>query len=171
MPTMTESPFAPMRCYPFGDSIYCYLSQHYSALLAHTGSCARPGSSLALCQWLVARVFAGCCKPLLENGRSRLYSAYLSLDAWTLTPVGFYGAFTRSFPQKHRPSPNREQVGFPTTPAQRLRCGTCFRSCSHSFMFRPPALLATQIAPTAVSLTHGSHGFSFPSIARVVTFP
>jgi len=69
----TESPFASSRCYLFEDSIICYLSQYYSALFATAGSCARPSSSPALCQWLVTRVFAGCCMSLLENGPSRRY--------------------------------------------------------------------------------------------------
>ena len=66
-PPCTESPFATV------GSIYYYLGRHYPAIIAHTGSCARPRSSPALRQWLVTGVFAGCCESLLENGPSRRY--------------------------------------------------------------------------------------------------
>ena len=36
---------------------------------------------------------------------------------------------------------------------QRLQHGAIFRGCRHSFMFRPPSLLATQVAPTDTSIT------------------
>jgi len=72
-PPCTESPFATNRCYLLAGSIYYYLCWHYPTIIAHTGSCARPRSSPALCQWLVSGVFAGCCESLLENGPSRRY--------------------------------------------------------------------------------------------------
>ncbi len=57
---------------------------------------------------------------------------------------------TGSFlPTGHRPSPFPNWVGTPRDPAQRRQCGHCFRGCSHSLMFRPPGLLATQVVPTA----------------------
>jgi hypothetical protein len=46
-------------------------------------------------------------------------------------------------------------------PAQRLQCGTRFRDGRHSLMFRPPGLLATQVAPTAAGqCPQGGHGLS-----------
>jgi hypothetical protein len=34
-----------------------------------------------------------------------------------------------------------------------------FRGCRHFFMFRPPSLLASQIAPTAMAMPSGGRGF------------
>jgi hypothetical protein len=49
VPVMAESPFAPSRHYLSGSSVNRYLGQHYPALLAPTGSCPRPRSSVFLC--------------------------------------------------------------------------------------------------------------------------
>src|SRR5215475_11708643 len=37
----------------------------------------------------------------------------------------------------------------PQHSARRLQSGVCSRGCSHSIIFRPPSLLATQVVPTA----------------------
>ena len=52
-------------------------------------------------------------------------------------------------PLEHRPSPHLDRVGSPQPSVQRLQYGPKFRGCSHSLLFRPPGLLALQIAPTA----------------------
>ena len=52
-------------------------------------------------------------------------------------------------PTGHRPTPSPKWVGTPQSPAQRLLYGGCYRGCSHSLIFRPPGLLATQVVPTA----------------------
>jgi hypothetical protein len=36
-------------------------------------------------------------------------------------------------------------------PSKRFLDGSLFRDCSHSFIFRPPSLLASQIVPTAAT--------------------
>jgi hypothetical protein len=48
-PVMTESPFAPLRCYLSGSRVKHDLGQRYPILIAPTGSCARPRSSVSLC--------------------------------------------------------------------------------------------------------------------------
>jgi len=84
-------------------------------------------------------------------------------------------------PIGHRLCPHCNCLGDPHKPARRGPCGPQFRSCSHSFTFRLPGLLATQVVATAalsiVASTSGSGGLStrFPltlspaPIARVHT--
>jgi hypothetical protein len=49
LPVMTESPLAPSRHYPSGSRVEHDLDQRYPILIAPTGSCARPRSSVSLC--------------------------------------------------------------------------------------------------------------------------
>jgi hypothetical protein len=63
-------------------------------------------------------------------------------------------------PTRQRPSPRSDRVGAPRCAVQRLPYGALFRGCSHSLMFRPIGLLATQIAPTAMAVPYGSRDFS-----------
>ena len=76
-------------------------------------------------------------------------------------------------PRRHRPSSRRDGLGT----SQNIHTATSVweisRGYSDSFMFRPPGLLATQIAPTAACLddTLGSRGFLRPRISRFVTSP
>jgi hypothetical protein len=49
LPAMTESPLAPLRCYLLGSRVEHDLDQRYPVLVAPTGSCARPRSSVSLC--------------------------------------------------------------------------------------------------------------------------
>jgi hypothetical protein len=52
------------------------------------------------------------------------------------------------FPARQRPSPREDKVGAQPRSVQRLQYGALLRGCSHSIMFRPAGLLATQVAPT-----------------------
>ena len=54
-------------------------------------------------------------------------------------------------PSRQRPSPRSDRVGAPPCTVQRLQYGALFRGCSHSLMFRPAGVLATQIAPPATA--------------------
>ena len=99
-----------------------------------------------------------------------------SLDAWPPTPVGSHGAHTRFFPWKHRPSPSYDKVGFPTTIRTAASVRAAFRSCRHSFMFRPLTLLATLTAPTKQLLFSSSdfyirppHGLLPPRVPDMLT--
>ena len=108
---------------------------------------------------LCFRVFAGCCQPLLGGGPSQRYSPSPSLRAWTPTPAA---------PGVLAPVSSPKASAFP-----RIRLGrrfaligraisrpSQFRGCSHSFIFRPAGLLATQIAPTASGIApKGGRGF------------
>jgi hypothetical protein len=83
-----------------------------------------------------------------------------SPDAWTFTPAA------SGVPL---PVSSSRASAFPKTvagrrlaeSAQRLSCGTVFRSCSHSLMFRPPGLLAIQVVPTDAAFARGGHDFYF----------
>jgi hypothetical protein len=50
---------------------------------------------------------------------------------------------------------------FSHLPVQRLQHGAISRGCRHSFMFRPPSLLATQVAPTDTKSPYGRRGVYF----------
>ena len=71
-------------------------------------------------------------------------------------------------PQRHRPSPNEKEVGFPLLPANTTFHGPLFRGCSYSFTFRPPSLLASRFVPTAAgSLCRAAEAFtSEPNVHR-----
>jgi len=147
-PLPTESPFAPSRCYRSSPRLMAWVGRRYPAFIALTGSCARPPSSRRFRLSLFLRVLAGCCESLLHDGPSRRYLCYLPAGAWTPTPAAL---------QVHLPVSSLKALAFPAAisgrrfrplPAQRLQCGSSFRGCSHSVMFRPPRLLAILVAPT-----------------------
>ena len=117
-------------------------------------------------------VFAGRCQPLLEEGPSRRYLCESFLGCLDLYLAGlrkctcpFLPPATSAFPAWDMGRLSQKK------PAQRLLSGPVFRDGSHSIMFRPPSLLATQVAPTvAVLCPQGSRGvyiraerMSFPS--------
>jgi len=99
-------------------------------------------------QSLGRQVCAGCHQPLLGLAPSQRYlheSFPRCLDPYPGAPRG---ALTRFFPQG---------IGLPhfltgsarhKIPDNDFSPGIEFRGCSHSLMFRPPGLLATQIVPT-----------------------
>ena len=64
-------------------------------------------------------------------------------------------------PAEHRPSPRYDRSATQRNPKQRLQLRTPFRGCSHSFMFKPPDLLATQVAPTDTLKLYGSRDVYF----------
>jgi hypothetical protein len=73
--------------------------------------------------------------------------------------VPYHGGPTKCvylfLPPCHRPSPREAWVGFPLLSANTTSRGGCFRGCRHSFMFRPPSLLVSQVVPTAAHSTAG----------------
>ncbi len=146
-----------------------HVSRHYPAFIAITGSCANPNPSSRLSITLGQQVFAGRCQPRLGVGPSRRYlcrSFPTCLDPY---PGGSCGALARFFPQ---------DIGLPDVRTRaapyHIHTATsvwaCFRGCSHSLMFRPAGLLATPIAPTAVSST-GQPWLLHPSLSWFVTSP
>ena len=109
---------------------------------------------------LVREVCAGCHQPLLLTGSSRRYFAHLSL--WLPGPL------PRRSHRVHVPVNFPDVIGLPQEkimgrlPAsfhERDFSWRCFRGCRHSVMFRPPSLLAFQIAPTASAKPKGGQGF------------
>jgi len=91
----------------------------------------------------------------------------LSPDAWTHTPAA---REVRSPVSSLTASafPNLSTGRRPASTAQRLQSGNGFRGCSHSLMFRPPGLLATQVAPTAGLCVPGRPWLLRPGRTRVV---
>ncbi len=96
-------------------------------------------------------------------------SANPSPRVWTPTPAAPMGARARCFPtgiglprvrtgSAHRFSPTATSVG------------THFRSCSHSLIFRPTGLLATQVAPTS-GFRPRQQWLLRPRLSRFVTSP
>ena len=107
--------------------------------------------------------------PCWEQHLPDVISANPSSDAWTPTPV---------VPTVHMLVSSRRASAFPELKAGRhsttFRTATSvrgsLRGCSHSLMFRPPSLLALQIAPTAEVLTpSGQPGLFHSSNTRLVT--
>lgn len=93
-----------------------------------------------------------------------------SLDAWAPIAAVRWVHLPVTSPTTSAFPPVRE-VGVPQVPAQRLQSGCRFRDCSHSLMFKPPSVHATQVAPTAAAVTTAGQPWRLrPSRTRVVTF-
>jgi hypothetical protein len=88
-------------------------------------------------------------RPCWKQALPSVISANLSLDAWTHTPVVPTGALTRFFPGDNGLHHARSGSALNNILVRQLLYGVASRGYSHSLMFRPPGLLATQVAPTA----------------------
>ncbi len=77
----------------------------------------------------------------------------LRILPWMLGPLlrQPLGCFYPFLPPEHRPSPKRQTGRRSARTRATTSARTVFRSCSHSLMFRPPGLLATQVVPTDAS--------------------
>jgi hypothetical protein len=101
-----------------------------------------------------ARSVQVAVSPCWEKDLPDVIAAYLSLRAWPPTPaarevpVPVSSLTTAAFPSF---GPGRRSPMYRTATSVRR----AFRGCSHSLMFRPAGLLATQIAPTATASTVG----------------
>jgi hypothetical protein len=73
-------------------------------------------------------------------------------------------------PQRHRPSPAQKSGRLPAIARERDFSRSQFRGCSYFFMFRPPRLLASRIAPTAASSPAGQLRRLPPSWTCIVAF-
>jgi len=148
-PPSAQSPFARSRCYLSRRGSLRHVSGRYPAVFAPTGSCASPTPSHRL--WSKPRS-AGLC---------RLLSAPAGHSTFPALPPRILPQMPGPLPRRspwctysflpigHRPSPFPNWVGTPQYPVQRRQYGGWFRGCSHSLMFRPLGLLATQVVPTA----------------------
>ena len=119
---------------------------------------------------LAHKVFAGCYQSLLGGGPSRRYlceSFSACLDPY---PGGSRGALAHFFPRDNGlPNVRNRSALNNTRTATSVR--TLFRGCSHSLMFRPADLLATQVAPTAVPFGTRQPWLLRPRLSRFVTSP
>ncbi len=94
------------------------------------------------------RVFAGCRQSLLVRGPSRRYLCESFLGCLDLSRGGSQGAFARFFPCDFGLPRETRRVGANNNPLGNFRAGNLSRSLSF-LTFRPPSLLAIQVAPTA----------------------
>jgi hypothetical protein len=101
---------------------------------------------------LVRGVSAGCYQAPAAGGTFPTLS--LRILPWVPGPL------PRRSRGVHMPVSSSASSAFPRTlsrsasrlyPSTRFHDGSLFRDCSHSFMFRPPSLLASQIVPTAAT--------------------
>ena len=112
----------------------------------------------SLSGYLMRRVSAGCCHPLLVVGPSRHYPRDPCGGDWTHTPPCPPGAFTHFFPGGVGLTLRERRSAHGTIPAMRLQQGARLRGCSHSLMFNLPHLLDLPVAPTAVPEGTGRPG-------------
>jgi hypothetical protein len=75
-------------------------------------------------------------------------SANLSPDAWSPTPASHRVHLPVSSPMSSA-FPHKGRGQLPASPANTIFPRSVFPGCRHSFMFRPPSLLISQIVPTA----------------------
>jgi hypothetical protein len=139
----------------------CPIRGRYPSFFALTDSCARPPSSYLLGSRLVWQVFAGCRQSLLDGGPSRRYLCKSFLGCLAPYLGVSSGASARFFPEDFGLPHAMTGSAFSQLPVQRLPHGAISRGCRHSFMFRPPSLLATQVAPTDTILPYGRRGVYF----------
>jgi hypothetical protein len=76
-------------------------------------------------------------------------------------PGSLSGASTRFFPLSFGLPATVTRSAVWQNSVRRLQYGPLYRGCSHSFMFRPPSLLATRVVPTAGADRQGSCDFYF----------
>jgi hypothetical protein len=126
----------PPRVLPLGPSSYGLMRQSLPAL---------PSFGYGLVQG----VLAGCYQPLLPAGSSRRYLC----ESFPGCLVPYHGGPTECsclfLPRCHRPSPEKTEGRLPACSANTTLPRVNYRGCRHFFMFRPPSLLASQVAPTA----------------------
>ena len=161
----TESPFARGQALPpLGtglEPVSPGITPALSLVLAHAPD---PSPLTALVFTLNSESLQVAARPCWTKALPSVISANLSLDACTHTPVvplvrlpvssQGTSAFVKRGPTRQL---NNKSV-------QRLPYGPGSRGCSDFVMFRPPGLLATQIAPTTMCFsTLGSRGFYVPA--------
>ena len=152
-PLLTESLFAPSRCY-LSESCVCHnLNQHYPVLFATTNSCARPDTSTALSfhpiRLSLQVAVSPCCYQPFPNVNPQIFlhvqAPLPRLLLWCIYP--FLPTRLRSSRRYDSVDARRLRVYSFTRTAISVR--RSYRGCSNSLMFKPVNLLATLIAPTA----------------------
>ena len=139
-----------------------------SLIRAHTPVLNPPtASGFNLVRW----VFAGYRQSLLRVGPSRRYLCESFPGCLAPYPGCSCGALARSFPQDIGLPDVMTRSALGNTHTMATSVWTLFRGCSHSLMFKPADLLATQVAPTAVPLGTGQPWLFLPRLFRFVTSP
>jgi hypothetical protein len=110
----------------------------------------------------------GATSPCSYRDYPEVISANLSPDAWSPTPTVPPSALACFF---------LVVIGLPKTlfrsasrwyPRTRFFRGLGSRGCRHFFMFRPPILLASQVAPTAANISAGQPRLLHPGLSCFV---
>jgi len=148
-PPRAQSPFARWRRYLHRRDVSRTTSEGVTPPSSLIWAHATAQNPPVLFDYLISRVFAGCCQSLLGDGPSRRYLCNPCMGAWTLTPGCLSGASVRFFPESYSLTLVAPSSAHPTTAAMPLQRRPYFRGGSHSIMFRLPCLLAPQMAPTA----------------------
>ena len=147
--TKCPEPLRALKGYLSRRGCLLHVSGRYPAVIATTGSCASPTPSHHL--WSKPRS-AGLCRLLSAPAGCSTFPALppriLPQMPGPLPRRSLWCAYS-FLPTGRRPSPIPNWVGTPQCPVQRRQYGGWYRGCSHSLMFRPPGLLATQVVPTA----------------------
>jgi hypothetical protein len=149
-PSLYREPLRLFGVLPRHESCTHDLGQHYPALVATPGSCARPPPSpvLRTTAW-----YASLCRlPRAPCWAEALPDVLASISVEVLGPVP-RRASAVLLPVSSRStsaSPYVQEVRRAETPAMMATSMTNrFRGCSHAVMFRLPHLLDPQVAPTA----------------------
>jgi len=100
-----QSPFARSGRYPSRRGFHNLLSRHYSAVFAHTDSCANPKPSSCLGNPSYTRSLQVALSPCWESDLPGVVSANLSSRAWTPTPAALV---------VHLPVSSHKTTAFPT---------------------------------------------------------
>ena len=108
-------------------------------------------------------------RPLLDRGLSRRYLRESFTGCLDPYPGGSHWCTYPFLPRGRRPSPRREWLGTQQNHRTATSVRVASRGYSHSVMFRPPALLATQVAPTVIRQLSPAHqaavAFTFTHIS------
>jgi len=148
-PSLYREPLRPLGVLPRRGLCTHNLGQHYPALFATPGSCARPPPShvLRTMAW-----YASLCRlPRAPCWAEALPDVISSISVEVLGPVPRRASavLLPVASRKTSASPYVQEVRRAETPAMIATSMTNqFRGCSHSVMFRLPHSLGPQIAPT-----------------------
>jgi hypothetical protein len=131
--------------------VYRLLGGRYPSLIAPTDSCVNPAISPHLRLYPRERSLCRLLSASAADGTFPTIFCESFLGCPSPYPGGSTGCVCLVLPQCHRPSLNRKTGRLPATFRERDFTRVPFRGCSYFVMFRPPSLLASQIAPTAAS--------------------
>lgn len=148
-PSLYREPLRLLGVLPRRESCTHDLGQHYPALVATPGSCARPPPSPVLRTMAWHRSL--CRLPRAPCWAEALPDVISSISVEVLGPVPRRASTVRLPVSSRRASasPYVQEVRRADTPAMIATSMTNqFRGCSHSLMFRLPHLLDPQVAPT-----------------------